>query len=372
VRDDRTSCIEACGTGKTLLALWLTENRRPSRVLVLVPSLALLAQTRREWLHEREIDFNHLCVCSDPTVEGSQDEPVTYASDCNFRVSTSPDEVRRFLEFETDRPKVVFCTYQSSPVIAAAMSESDIWDLGIFDEAHRTAGRAERSFILALQDTDDIRIKKRVFFTATPRHCNPLHRDANDEAVEVYSMDDRSQYGDQAYKLTFKRAIDLDVICPYKVLVPVFTTAEVNDWLRRHGKVLIRPESQGADYVKACQVANQLALVDAIEKFQITKIFTFHSSINSARSFASGGPEGIASHLKGFECYTINSKMRTSERTEILEQVRYASKVVLSNARCLTEGVNLPAVDCVALLSPQRSRINIAQAIGRVMRKAAG
>jgi predicted helicase len=225
VSDDRTSCIEACGTGKTLLALWLTESRRPSRVLVFVTCLALLAQTRREWRHEREIDFNHLCVCSDPTVDG-EDEPVTYASECDFPLSTSPEQVRRFLDFETDRPKVVFCTYHSSQVIADAMTPSDVWDLGIFDEAHRTAGRAERSFVLALEDKNKIRITRRVFFTATPRHCNPLQKDATGEAKVLYSMDDTSLYGRQAYRLTFKKAVELDIICRYKVLVPVFTTAE--------------------------------------------------------------------------------------------------------------------------------------------------
>jgi predicted helicase len=192
---DRAQSIQFCGTGKSLVSLWLMESRSPATTLVLVPTLALLAQIRSDWIQDRKSKFGYMCVCSDPYV----DEGDTFSrADCDFEVSTSSDKVRQFLDCPSEFPKVVFCTYQSTHVIAGAGRH--VWDLGIFDEAHKTAGRQGRSFSAALSD-DNVPIRKRVFFTATPRHCNPLRKDAEGDAAVLYSMDDQAQYGKVAYSL---------------------------------------------------------------------------------------------------------------------------------------------------------------------------
>jgi predicted helicase len=364
---DRAKCIMACGTGKTLVANLLRESRQPQTTLVLVPSLILLRQTRREWFAQASIKFRDLCVCSDPTVRDKEDQADITKGDVPFPVSTSQEQVREFLRAGSNgKPKVVFCTYQSSPVLGAG-SEGHRWDLAIFDEAHKTAGRPGSAFSTALENKH-IDIAKRVFFTATPRHCR-----VGDQS-EIYSMNREAQYGPQAYLQSFRKAVELNNICDYKILIPIFSTADVNDWQRRHGEVLVKGDSGpgSQDYVTASQVANQLALAEAVKDYGIRKILSFHSTVATAESFVSDGPEGIGSHLKGFVCRSVNGTMRARERENILKLIEESPQAILSNARCCTEGVDLPALDLVAFLSPKESRIDIVQAAGRAMRKDDG
>jgi len=145
---DRAHVVMACGTGKTLVGLWTAEALKPKRVLVLLPSLTLLQQTLDEWSRHNSwgTDFTYLCVCSDPSVTWKdENDPVQLnATDLEFRVDTSPDEVRRFIERHTSRVKVVFSTYQSSSVVSQGVRGLAPFDVAIFDEAHKTTGPAGR------------------------------------------------------------------------------------------------------------------------------------------------------------------------------------------------------------------------------------
>jgi predicted helicase len=219
---ERAQAIAACGTGKTLVAFWVAESRAPKTTLVLVPSLALLGQIRAVWFEQRKTsDFKFIdkCVCSDPRVKKVKRDDDIPATDCDFPVSTSADDVRQFLDLPTTQPKVLFCTYQSAQVL---MDAGHDWDLAIFDEAHKTAVKNGGLFSTALDDTK-IRIKKRIFFTATTRHYRLRQED--DEEREVWSMDNEDQYGKVVYDLTFPEAIKRDLICDYQALVTTFTTS---------------------------------------------------------------------------------------------------------------------------------------------------
>jgi superfamily II DNA or RNA helicase len=351
---DRTKCLEACGTGKTYVALWTIQDLRPAKTIVFVPSLALLAQILDDWRGEWPF-FDSLCVCSDETV----DDDISVA-DCGFRVTTDPGLVRRFLDTFSDQPKIVFSTYQSSDVIQEAGGE---FDLGIFDEAHKTAGRLGRNYSLGL-DEQVISIKKRIFFTATPRHCEAAGGELGEE---VYSMDDESVYGKVAYSLPVSEAIKLNVICPYKVIATVVTSLDVHAELRKRGVTDIK-----GDDVTTEQVANQIALRDVTEEYGVKKVFTFHSSVASAESFVRRGSEGISTHLKqDFDCRSIDGTMSVKKRKAILRSFKDSERAILSNMRVLSEGVNLPSVDCVAIFAPKKDRIGIAQIVGRASRKAA-
>ena len=141
----------ACGSGKTLVALWAAERLGARTMLVLLPSLALVRQTLHEWLHETSWqDVQFLCVCSDPTVQSEDDSLLVRPSDLDFAVTTQSADVRRFLERPTDSVRLVFSTYQSSQVVAAAVTGLPPFDFGVFDEAHKTAGREGARFALAL------------------------------------------------------------------------------------------------------------------------------------------------------------------------------------------------------------------------------
>ena len=136
---DRVSAIMACGTGKTLVARWIAERMRASRILVLVPSLALLRQMLHEWLRETSLPaLAYHCVCSDPTVKEGIDAIFTPQSDLDFQVSTDPQSVRDFLDAPFDGTKIIFSTYQSAQVVGAALNPGEAFDLAVFDEAHKT------------------------------------------------------------------------------------------------------------------------------------------------------------------------------------------------------------------------------------------
>ncbi len=363
---DRVTTVMACGTGKTLVQLWLAERLSCQNVLVLVPSLALLRQTLHEWLRETRWErIAYLAVCSDPTVNRGMDDLVVRQSELDFPVTTDSKTVRAFLGRETEAVKVVFSTYQSAREVARGMRPGDAFDLALFDEAHRTAGREGGYFSFALKDT--LAARKRVFLTATPRHYDVRHQDKEGDARLVYSMDAVDVYGPVVHNLSFAEAAKQGIICNYKVIISVVTTEMVNDELLRRGEVVVR-----GDVVKARQVANQIALQKAVERYGVTKMITFHRSVKSAASFTAPDGQGVQSHLPGFEAYHVNGRMAAAERDAITNAFGEADRSVISNARCLTEGVNVPAVDLVAFLAPRRSRIDIVQATGRAMRPVPG
>ncbi|MGR3173060.1 MAG: Helicase associated domain protein [Candidatus Scalindua sp.] len=314
----RTTSLMACGTGKTLVALWVSEQMDCQNILVLLPSLTLVRQTLHEWLKETGWSrLSYLCVCSDPTVASK----------------------------ELDIIKV------------------NQFDLGIFDEAHKTAGRKGKKFSFALKD-DKLRIKKRLFLTATPRHYNINKKNEEGDFDLVYSMDNPDVYGEIAHTLSFAKAARQDIICNYKVIISVVTSEQINKEMLKRGEVLIN-----GDVVNAQHIANQIAFKEAINKYGIRRIFTFHKSVNIAKSFTGKGSEGIQTQLPEFNTFHVNGTMTTAVREGIMHEFKNSEFSVISNARCLTEGVNLPVVDMVAFMSPKKSKIDIIQATGRAMRK---
>ena len=362
---DRATAIMACGSGKTLVELWLAERAGYQTVLVLVPSLALIRQTLHEWLRETSWqNFTYLCVCSDPTVAKGVDELIVKQSDLDFPVTTDSAAVRKFLERPFDGVRIVFSTYQSSATVADGCKGLEPFEFGIFDEAHKTAGRAGARFGFALSDKN-LPIRKRLFLTATPRHYDVRKKDEEGDKKLIYSMDVPEQYGPVAYTLPFAEAARRDIICNYKVLISVVTSKRWSDYHLRHGETQI-----DGDVVKTQQVANQIAIKKAIEKHDIKRIFTFHPRIAAAKSFVAPGSEGIGAHLPEVDTFHVNGQMRTSDRDALMREFKEAENALISNARCLTEGVDLPAVDMVAFMSPRKSKVDIVQAVGRAMRKS--
>ncbi len=365
--NDRATVIMACATGKTLVALWVAEKKDAQTVLVLLPSLALVRQTLHDWAKENSWDdFNYLCVCSDATVIKGIDETVLRQHDLDFPVTTQREVVQQFLNNKNSSRKIIFSTYQSCQIVAEAMPKSFSFDLAIFDEAHKTASRQGANYAFALQD-HNLPIKKRLFLTATPRHYNVNKRDKEGEQRLVYSMDDETTYGRKAHQLSFRGAIEGDLICDYKVIVSVVTSEMVNRELLRRGKVIV-----DGDIIRAQRIANILALQKAIDEYGAKKIFSFHNSVPAAKSFTSNKNEGIGAYLKDFASLHVNGEMSTSVRDNLLKEFKESDKAIISNARCLTEGVNVPAVDMVAFISPKKSKVDIVQAAGRAMRKFPG
>ncbi len=366
-KNARGSVVMACGTGKTLVALWAVEQSKAKSILVLVPSLTLLQQTLEEWSVHNSWgkEFSYLCVCSDPSVNLKNDEIEIDPSDVPFRIDTDPEIVKCFLAQNNGKTKIVFSTYQSSQVISQATKGEFEFDIAIFDEAHKTTGSANGQFALALKD-ENIRIKKRLFLTATPKHYDISKRDKDGE-LKFVSMDDESIYGKRAHTLTFGHAAEKGIICPYKVIITLIDKKQVDDFALKNGITLVEGDS-----VKANWVASQIAVSSAIKHTNATKIITFHSRVKTAREFASDEVYGVKKFVENFDVFHVHGKQKSNERKDTISKFRKASRSIITNAKCLTEGVDVPAVDMVAFVDPRHSKIDIAQAVGRAMRKPRG
>lgn len=378
--NDRVQVTMACGSGKTNVALWATErfieNRKePTNVLVLVPSLALMNQMINCWMIMTKLDnLDFIAVCSGSDVGKNYDDLQTSEKELPFRkVSTDPKEIRKFFKTPFNGTRIVFSTYQSAPVVKEGMSRNTIFHIGIFDEAHKTASRSEGLFSFALNEKN-LKIEKRLFMTATPRQYNVLKRDKFGNKKKVFSMDDETAYGPVVYNLSFNRAVNLGIIVPYKVIISIVNSSDkrFKKKVWGKGKTRLKRKDGIEEEIYANQVAKQLVIKQAADEYGIKKVLAFHNTINASKSFISPDLEGLNTHLKDWAVDHIAGTMPTNERIERIAILNEDKPALVSNARCLTEGVDIPAVDAVAFMTPKKSDIDIVQAAGRAMRISKG
>ena len=369
---DRGQVIMACGTGKTLTALWVHERLPSSRTLVLVPSLSLLGQTLQEWVGNAKVPFETLPVCSDDTVRRG-DALVSSTLDLGYPATTDPAAVRTFLKRRGGR--VVFSTYQSSPVIASALAGTrQRFDLVIADEAHRCAGAVSDDFATVL-DQKKIPARKRVFMTATPRvFTGRVVKEAAEDDLEIASMDDEATFGPVLHRLTFGTAIERDLLSDYRVVVVGIDQARYRRYAEQ-GRLL---ELEGVGRTDARALASHIGLAKAMRTYDMQRVISFHSRIAGATRFAGTLPEVIA-WMPARErpsgrvwAKPVSGEMSSGVRATRLDELRAVDdgeRGVLSNARCLGEGIDVPSLDGVAFVDPRRSQVDIVQAVGRAIRK---
>lgn len=324
---DRATIVMACGTGKTLVGVCAARHMNAKKIVVLVPSLALVKQTLETWKSVFGV-LDYLVVCSDKTIDDREDIK---------GITTSKEDAQNFINGTHLIPRVIFTTYQSGEVIAGTE-----FDLGIYDEAHKTASGEDALFGYTLTN-DHVKIEKRLFMTATPKHNRAKTQDV------VYSMDDEKLYGKIVYTLSFRDAIERSLISDYKILVSVVKENELDkDQRLTHAPYL-------------------MAIKKAIDEYGAKRIFTFHNTVKQAQLFA----DEAKSYFEGMYISHINGEMNSLEREKIMKRFEDEGGII-SNARCLTEGVNVPLVDMIVYISPKKSVIDIVQSIGRAMRKAQG
>jgi superfamily II DNA or RNA helicase len=359
----RATAVMPCGTGKTLVGLRVVESLQPRTVIVFVPSLALLAQLLEDWAKDTVwgSKFRYLCVCSQSSVSAEVDRWELCPTDVHFPVTTDPGIVRKFLDQNNAEStvRVVFSTYQSARKVAEGLPDGFRFDVGVFDEAHKTT---EGGFGLALAD-EEIPIQRRIFLTATPRHIDIRRRDKEGD-FKIVSMDDPDIYGQRAYVQSFAEAVSLGIICDYRIVVSVVDRTEISEYAERHGITLVQGDAHSTRWV-----ASQIAVTKAIQETGASKLITFHSRVHQAKEFASQTPRGIAQFLPDFRVGHVNGTQPVTDRKSVLRGFLDEGKMLVSNARCLTEGVDLPAVDAVVFNNPRRSKVDIVQAMGRAMRK---
>jgi superfamily II DNA or RNA helicase len=376
---DRGQLIMACGTGKTLVALWAKEQMGARKVLFLTPSLGLLGQSLREWCAAATQRFAVLCLCSDATVvDHDHDVPGVTIAEAGFPVTTCQQDLEAFLSSHDDY--VVFATYQSSGVIAATHRNESIkaFDLTFADEAHRCAGGSTNLFATVL-DENKIRSLKRVFMTATPRvFSSAVKKRAKECTVDVACMDDKSLFGERLHTLSFSDALSYSpepLLSDFQVRVVGVNETRLAEWIQE--RALVRTEANRV--LDASELALHVGLLKAAEECNLNRVITFHSRVSRAKRFASDFV-ATASELsetnrssRAVWAEYVSGDMPTSVRRRVLRklaEVNGSLTGVVANARCLSEGIDVPELDGIAFIDPKTSAVDIVQAIGRVMRRA--
>jgi predicted helicase len=399
---DRGKLLMACGTGKTYTALKIAEHYagKGKRVLFVVPSLALIAQTVREWTKDTDTELRSFAVCSDSQVgkrrKDKDDVAEIEVHELEFPATTQPAKLaERAGSVDAERMTVVFSTYQSIPVLTAAHSHGlPEFDLIICDEAHRTTGATldgeEASNFVKIHDNQYVRGAKRLYMTATPRIFGDGARaKAADAAVALCDMDDEAIYGPVFFARGFSWAVENGLLTDYKVIVLAMDETLVSRGVQ--GRLAEDNELQLDDATKIIGCYKALLKQGDDSNFSVDaqpmrRAIAFCKDIRSskliAREFGAVVDEFSAAtdddeqwhiqcdveHVDG----TFNAKTRGELLHWLGDDVEDGECRILSNARCLSEGVDVPSLDAIMFLHPRKSQIDVVQSVGRVMRRSPG
>lgn len=404
---DRGKMIMACGTGKTFTALKIAEDLagKGKRVLFMVPSLALMSQTVREWTNDTETPIRAFAVCSDAHVgkrrKNTDDIAEIEIHDLAFPATTDPQKVAE--KAGTDDPErmtVIFSTYQSIVTLTRAQEAGlPDFDLIICDEAHRTTGatldKEDESNFVKIHSNDHVAGKKRLYMTATPRIFGDNVRSKADEVgAELASMDDESLFGKTLFYRGFGWAVQNGLLTDYKVIVLAMdeglVSAAVQKRLGDAGSELVLDDATKiVGCYKALTKIDLKADVEA-DPHPMRRALAFARDIRSSKlirdEFSAVVDEYLGQdslidddtpsdhlhceiqHVDG----TFNAKTRGALLDWLKADAGDNTCRILTNARCLSEGVDVPALDAIMFLHPRKSQIDVVQSVGRVMRRAEG
>lgn len=411
---DRGKLIMACGTGKTFTALRIAENETEGKglVLFLVPSIALLGQTLREWSADANEPINAICICSDPEISKkktkNEDADTFSVVDLALPASTNTDNILH--QFQQIKEKgqpgmtVVFSTYQSIEVISRAQkvllkNGFKEFDLIICDEAHRTTGVTlmdeDESAFTKVHDPEFIKAKKRLYMTATPRlYSDDIKSKAAQADAVLCSMDDVNLYGEEIYRIGFGEAVERDLLTDYKVLILTLNDKDVPPAVQR---MIADKETEinTDDASKIIGTINALSkqflgdqgvtkdgdpdpmrrAVAFCQSIAVSKKIT--ATYNTAtEAYLDSLPAEKKEHMVSVASKHIDGTMTAPHRDELLGWLKAETTDnecrILTNVRCLSEGVDVPSLDAVLFLSARNSQVDVVQSVGRVMRKAPG
>ena len=420
---DRCKAVMACGTGKTLMSLRLAEDWMqdgPGTVLFCAPSISLVGQSMREWMAEARVPMSPLVVCSDSRASRRDDALPMTLVDFEYPATTNPESL--FKSYEASRRAnpaglvVIFSTYQSIDVIHTAQGMGvPEFDLIICDEAHRTTGNAlpgvdesEVSAFMKVHYDENVRAKKRLYMTATPRiYGETAKRKGAEEDYTIASMDDESIYGPTAYTLKFGEAVEKKLLTDYKVVV--LTVQE--DAL---GQRLFHADDEGVN-ARALDPSDigkiigcwkglidhgesvpddatglgGMLVVDDVDRIAadakpLHRAVGFCSTINDSKTITEAFAQTIEKYAEEghddlpLKCALrhVDGNMPADARSRNISwlggEVAEDECRILTNARCLAEGIDVPNLDAVIFFNAKNSTVDVVQAVGRVMRRAKG
>lgn len=398
---DRGKLIMACGTGKTFTGLRIAETMAGigKRVLFMVPSLALMSQTVREWKNDCQADFTAFSACSDTKVGRSVDAD---SLDLNvhelaFPATTDPERLARQVnDASRDKLTVVFSTYHSIDVLTRAQKQFGLpeFDLVICDEAHRTTGVTlkdeDDSNFVRIHSNDYVAAKKRLYMTATPRIFGEgAKRKADDHEADLASMDDESKFGKDLFHRGFGWAVENELLTDYKVVVLAVDEGLVSSTIQNRLKEGAELTLDDATKIIGCYKA--LTKTDLVADLEfdprpMRRALAFCQSIAKSNiiedEFAQVVDEYTGNNLiddprhLSTEVRHIDGSFNASAREEMLNWLKADAGAntcrILTNAKVLSEGVDVPALDAIMFMHPRKSQIDVVQSVGRVMRRAEG
>lgn len=411
----RGKLIMACGTGKTFNSLRIAENETNGKgtILFLVPSIALLGQTLREWTTFSKEQINPICICSDPEIskKKTRNEEGDGYSVVDLALPASTNVTDIINQFKQIRKKnegmtVVFSTYQSIEVISKVQKELkkeipqlEEFDLIICDEAHRTTGVTlsgeDESAFTKVHDNEFLKSKKRLYMTATPRlYSDETKSKAAQSEALLCSMDDEKLYGKEIFRIGFGEAVEKDLLTDYKVLILTLSDKDVPPAVQQ---MIADKESEintdDASKLIGCinalskQVLGDNGLIKESDPDPMRRAVAFCQNIPTSKkisstfntateAYISSLPQEKRGQMVSIESKHIDGTMSAPTRDEMLGWLKGSTKEhecrVLTNVKVLSEGVDVPSLDAVLFLSARNSQVDVVQSVGRVMRKSPG
>ena len=355
--NNRGQLILPCGAGKTVTSLWIKEEIKSKTTLVLVPSLALLKQIKNDWARHKSFLYSYLCVCSEKDIDNDQEDSVRlHTYEIGGPVTTVSENVKVFLLKEGE--KVIYSTYQSIEVIINAVKTINdfSFDLVVCDEAHRTAGSKDKNTFTLVHFDKNLPAKKRLYMTATPKIVSKKLKRKLGEDYELFcDMSNPEIFGEEAYHMTFGEAIDKKILVDYKIIGIGVTDKQIKQQIE---------ERRYLGNYTADELANNYALDLVMTNYQAFHSISFHSKVLLAQNFSKR-------HKDFFEnvySKSVDGNQTTALRSKILHEFKESPKGLVSNARCLTEGVDVPSIDLIYFCDPKSSVVDIVQASGRALR----
>ena len=398
---DRGKLIMACGTGKTFTGLRIAETLagQGKSVLFMVPSLALMSQTVREWKNDCQDEFTAFSACSDTRVgrRADADSLDLNVHDLAFPATTDPEKIsRQVTNAPVDRMTVVFSTYHSIDVLTRARTQYELpeFDLVICDEAHRTTGVTLRdeddSNFVRIHDNDFVAAKKRLYMTATPRiFADTAKRKADDHDAKLASMDDPEKFGKDLFHRGFGWAVENELLTDYRVVVLAVDEGLISRTIQNRLKDGPELTLDDATKIIGCYRAltkSDLAADLEFDPRPMKRALAFCQTIRKSRiieeEFSQVVEEYTGNDLiddtrhLNTEIRHIDGTSNASTREEMLNWLKADAGEdtcrILTNARVLSEGVDVPALDAIMFMHPRKSQIDVVQSVGRVMRRAEG
>jgi predicted helicase len=406
---DRGKLIMACGTGKTFTSLRIAEllAGKGKSILYMVPSLSLMSQTVREWKNDALNDFTAFSACSDIKIgkrSSKQDLIEVSLNDLAFPATTDPSKLSEQIQ-NADKGKmtVIFSTYHSIDVISEAQFKYDLteFDLIICDEAHRTTGATligeDESNFVRIHSNDNVRGKKRLYMTATPRIFGETAKKKADEGeVALASMDDEETFGKTLFYRGFGWAVENNILTDFKVVVLAVDEGVVSAALQRKWEESGILKLDDATKMVGCYKAlAKVGFKDSLKNNSngdrlkpMKRALAFCQNIELSKIFAEEFTSVINEYIANEEIeekfktnlkvdlFHVDGTFNAEQRNERLNWLKHDPDDnicrVLTNVRCLAEGVDVPSLDAIMFLHPRKSQIDVVQGVGRVMRKAEG